>query len=817
MLSKRTISSVVQNRWFRTIVLLLATGFCATSLFLAGVFLYLNPQIPAAETYRHVQLETPMRVLSSEGALIAEFGERRRIPITLDQAPEQFINALLDTEDKRFYEHRGIDFVSLSRATAQLAGNQLLGRGIGPGASTITMQLARNISFTLERRFLRKFKEMLLSLKIEQELTKDQILALYINEMPFGKRAYGAEAAARTYYGKPLLELNLAQLAMLAGVLQAPTAGNPINGPERALKRRNLVLDRMRAEGSITELEHANARSAPITAAVHARPLDLAAPFPAEWVRRQLARQLPDIYTGGYTAYTTLKTDLQAAATRALRAGLIAYDRRHGYRGPEARFEQVAEALTGLAKAPVRGGLTPAVITQVTDTEATAQLADGSQAQLSMSALRWSPYLSVDSRGAAPRRPADIVQPADLVRLQPDEDGWKLAQLPDIQGALISLEPETGAVVAIEGGFDFGLNQFNHALQAERQPGSGFKPMVYAAALHHGVTPASIFMDAPLVFDDANLEGQYRPSNDNNRYNGPTRLREALYRSINLASMRVFLSVGGNQVHDYAGRFGFDTGEFPRNTQLAIGGGAMAVTPLEMARAYAVLANGGHLIEPHIIKRVENLEGEVILEPKHPVACAWCSDDEADMAETLPETEPDSLSDLLAEAPLEAPRVIDERVAFLMTDMMRDVIKRGTGRRARVLERKDLAGKTGTTNEAADTWFNGFNSALCTSVWVGFPSYGALGAREFGSTTPLPIWIDYMGTALDGVPESLPTQPPGIVTMRIDPETGAPAAANQENAIFEFFLAEHAPDPDEAAGLASGNDGAADLTPEDLF
>ena len=773
----------------------------------------MNPQIPAAESYRHVKLETPLRVFTADEALIAEFGERRRIPIRLDQVPRHFINALLDTEDKRFYQHSGIDFISLTNDTFGLIKSLLLEGSLGPGASTITMQLARNISFSLERRFLRKFKEMLLALKIETELEKDEILELYINEMPFGKRAYGAEAAARTYYGKSLGELNIPQLAMLAGVLQAPTAGNPINGPERALRRRNLVLSRMRAQGSITEAEYQDGVAAPITAGLHGRDLDVPAPFPAEWVRQQLLDRFPDLYTGGYSAYTTLNSRQQAAATRALRNGLIAYDRRHGYRGPEARFEDLEAGLAALANLTVQGGLAPALVTAVSHDRAKATLADGATITLEMAALRWRPYIDVDVRGPAPKRPKDVVQPGDLVRIQATEDGWRLAQLPQVQGALVSLDPATGAVLALEGGFDFGINQYNHALQAARQPGSGFKPFVYSAALQSGITPASIFMDAPLVHDDANLEAQYRPRNDNNRYNGPTRLREALYRSINLVSMRVLMRVGAGNVLDHAERFSFDTGSFPRNTQLAIGGGTMAVTPIDMAAAYAVFANGGYRVQPHIVRKVADLDGAAVFEPQHAAVCRSCEDEPS---AALPVEEPVNLEDLLAQSPAEsAEAAIDERNAFIMHQMLKDVIQRGTGRRARVLERADIAGKTGTTDDAADTWFNGYSPDVATTVWVGFPDHAPLGKREYGSNNPLPIWIDYMRIALDGLPESHPAQPPGVLSMRIDARTGALASGAQDDAIFEYFLEEHAP---KAQRLdADGDEGNPNIQPEDLF
>ena len=830
------------------------TGLCAAVLSLAGIYLYLDPQLPKAETYRHVRLETPLRVYTADRALIAEFGERRLIPVTLAEVPELFIRALLDTEDKRFYEHSGVDFMTLAKSAFDLVWN--MGQ-ITRGGSTITMQLPRNLgTFSLDKLFIRKFKEILLALKMEQELSKDEILELYINAVPFGKRAYGVQAAAYTYYGKPLQDLRLAQFAMLAGIPQAPSAGNPINGPDRALRRRNLVLRRMLEQGSIDQAAFIAASAEPISAQVHNRDLDVPAAFPAEWVRQQLLSRYDDLYTGGYEVYTTLEADLQSAADSALRTGLLSYDRRHGYRGPEERLSidednpLTEERVRGLLRSVAnRGGLEAAVVMAASAEH--AELLSNRRAApiiLDLAAVRWArTFIDQDTRGPAISRVDEVVSTGDLVRLEylgeliaetneddPDSEAssgvseaaapaavptWRLAQLPTIQGALVSLDPATGAVLALSGGFDFGMNQYNHALQAARQPGSGFKPFVYSAALDSGVTPASIFMDAPLVFDDRNLESEYRPDNDNNRYNGPTRLREALYRSINLVSMRVLLDVGAGAVLDYVPKFGFDTSTFPRNTQLAIGGGTMAVTPINMASAYAVFANGGWRIEPHILDRVLDINGEQIFQARHPVVCDDCAELSADSTD-LTSFEPATLEELFAgDAPgrgaaddtalsdgsesdmlsadlpiIPATRAIDERNAFIMHSMLRDVIRRGTGVRARrALGRADIAGKTGTTNDAADTWFNGYQPNVVTTVWVGFPNHQALGANEYGSNRPLPIWIDYMRVALNGVPEILPDQPPGVVTRKIDPKTGELATATNPDAIFEFFLEEHLP------------------------
>lgn len=833
------------RRVLGTIMWLGGTTLCGAVLSLAGLYLYLDPQIPSARSYRNVELETPLRVYSRDGALIAEYGERRLIPVTLNDVPADFVNAVLNTEDKRFFEHSGIDFISLLNDTFQL----IVYREIRGGASTITMQLARNVSFSLEQTFIRKFKEMLLALKLERELSKEEILELYINVVPFGKGAYGAEAAAQTYYGKTLKELELAQLAMLAGIPKAPTAGNPINGPERALDRRNVVLDRMLDQASISQAEHDLAAAQPITASIYARPLDVPSPYPAELIRQELAQRYDDLYSGGYEIHTTIDSALQAEAIRSVRQGLIDYDRRHGYRGPEAHIaaEDPANAypeyLAALEDLHAIGGLVPAVVVDVADEHFDALLPSNIVKRMPFETLAWARrYINENQRGPAPKVATDVVSVGDVIRLRyrPDlaeadnTEGetersatlWEFSQVPAIQGALVSVDPETGGIVAMVGGFDFGANQFNNATQAARQPGSGFKPFVYASAVNSGITPATLFLDAPLVFEDALLETQYRPRNDNARYNGETRLREALYRSINLVSIRVLQEVGAGNVLNFArNNLGFDIATFPRNTQLAIGGGTMAVTPIDMARSYALFANGGYLIQPHLLRYVKNRKGEIIHQNIKPAVCRTCDPDAADVAaEAEPATAPDlgdeesageaavavasdaasddidplieqpvAIDELLPAPP--ARQILDGRVAYIMHTMLQDVIRRGTGTKARSMGRGDIAGKTGTTDEAADTWFNGYNPALATTVWVGFSDHRPLGRREYGSTTPLPIWIDFMTEALAGSDEAYPAQPPGIVTMKIDPETGEPAPPGQPGSVFEYFLAEHAPPP----------------------
>ena len=662
------------------------------------------------------------------------------------------------------------------------------------------MQLAKVVSFSPKQEFIRKFKEMLLALKVEQELTKEQILELYVNIMSFGKRAYGVQAAAHTYYGKPVDELNLAQLAMLAGIMKKPSGGNPINGPEWALERRNLVLRRMLQQRSISEAEYLSARAAPITAAQFNPEIGLPAPYPAEWVRQQLeARYGADLYSG-FVAYTTLDARHQAAAQRAVRTGLLRYDRRHGYRGPEGRADPDAPAAETLVDYTAMSGLEPGVVVAVEERAIAVRRQDDAIVRIEWDGLRWArAFLGTDALGRLPRVAADVAAVGDVVRIEPSPDGWRLTQVPEIQGALVSLDPRTGAVRALVGGWNFHAQQFNHALQGSRQPGSGFKPFVYSAALEQGVTPATVFWDAPLVFEDANLETTYRPRNDSGDYRGPMPLRQALYQSRNAVSIRVMQRVGATPIIDHASRFGFDTSTMPNNTQLAIGGGTMTLAPLDMAAGYAAFANGGFRVEPHIIARVERLDGQVVLEPRHPMVCDPCEASDTD--------EP---------APEAALRAISERNAFIMDSMLRDVIRRGTGRRARALDRSDIAGKTGTTDLARDTWFNGYHPNLVATTWVGFSDRRPAGEREYGSTTALPIWIDYMREVLANEPEVTRAMPEGVVSVKVVPGKGS-AAPGDPNAIFEYFFDDEAPRQTRPGVSPTVGDGPRVVRPEELF
>ena len=790
---------------------------------MASTFLYLDPQIPSAETYRHYQLETPLRIYSSDGALLAEFGDRRLIPISIGDVPQSYKDAVVFTEDKRFYEHSGVDFISLANDFLKL----FLQPETRTGASTITMQIPRNVAdLSREQTFVRKFKEILLAIKIERELSKQEILELYINVVPFGKHAYGLQAASFTYYDKPVDQLNLAQIAMLAGIPKRPEGGNPINGPEWALNRRNLVLRRMFENNAISEAQYEEARHASITAKVFGRDLDLYAPYPAEWVRRDVVKELGKDAYSGYVVHTTIDSNHQKSAQNALRQGLINYDRRHGYRGPErsnAFDPQTEVSVTALSSLDTVNGLEQGIVIQLQDQSVTILRRNQSSIEIAFDEMNWArPYLSVDARGPRPKTVEDVLKIGDVIRFSSNIEGrYQLEQIPAIQGALVSIKPQSGAVTAIVGGFDFHENQYNHALQAARQPGSSFKPFVYSAAIEHGITPASIFLDAPLVFEDKNLETTYRPRNDSGRYNGPTRLRQALYRSINLVSIRVLLEIGAGKVLEHAKTIGFDITNFPRNTQLAIGGGTMSLSPLQMATAYATLANGGFQVEPHIITRIESLDGSIVFEPTRKKVCATCNSPPTNSAETNKTTTAGSslktaeAKNVMPNQFASAQRVLDERNVFIINSMLRDVIRRGTGRKALVLNREDLAGKTGTTNDATDTWFNGFHNEVSTSVWVGFSDYSPVGAQEYGSTAPLPIWIDFMGSVLENVPEAPLDQPEGVVSIKIDPVTGRAVNPNQSDTIFEYFLREHPP-LDETSTTFTDNY-SRDILAEDIF
>ena len=769
---------------------------CAAVWWIAGLYLYLSPNLPEESALRNITLRTPMRVLSRDGALIGQFGEQKRKPLQFEQIPQSFIDALLAAEDDGFFEHSGIEPLSLLRAVSELV---LTGKK-GSGGSTLTMQVARNYFLTLDQTFLRKFTEILLALEIEARLTKEEIFELYVNRVFLGHRSYGFEAAAETYYGKPLSELNLAQHAMLAGVPKAPSRNNPLSNPEKGKVRRDWILGRMANLGMIDARERLIAQNTPVTAAFYGQVVEVDADYVAEMVRQEMVERFGNgAYNEGYVVYTTVEADLQQAAHKALLEGLRTYDWRHGWRGPErrlapredetpeqtrARWEQALRDMPTIAKLP------PAIVTSVSESGVTTLSKTGESIFLSweggLSSVRG--YRSVNQTAVPAGQPGDLLAPGDMIRIRESQDGWLLAQVPKAQSALVSLDPKHGAIRALVGGMGFELSKFNRATQAKRQPGSNFKPFLYASALRAGITPSTVINDAPVVLDNLAAAQVWRPENDSGKFYGPTRLREALTFSRNLVSIRVLQRVGVRAFIRYVEALGFDTEGMQANLTLALG--THTFTPLEIATGYAILANEGFKVEPWLIERIENADGEIVYAADPLVACPECAITDSDTAEEV------RMEEILGTAVPEvraAERVMDPRVAFIISSFLNDAIQRGTGRRARVLERQDISGKTGTTNGPRDAWFSGFNRDLITTAWVGFDDYGPLGRREFGGTAALPIWIDYMREALPAA-QPLPAMPPGIVRLRVDRESGLRVRGQPEGSMMEYFLEESLPD-----------------------
>jgi len=761
----------------------------------------------------------------------AEFGEQRRAPVRFADLPQAIIDAILATEDDRFFQHPGVDYHGLIRAAVKLVST---GRK-SQGGSTITMQVARNFFLSSEKTYLRKFKEIFLALKIERYLSKQEILELYLNKIYFGHRAYGIAAAAQVYYGVSIDQLSIAQVAMIAGLPKAPSANNPVSNPQRALQRRNYVLGRMYSLGMIDPDQYRAALDESDSASLHSATIGVKAPYVAEMVRSYMLEEFGDeTYIAGYRVFTTLNSERQRAANSAVTSALLDYDRRHGYRGvlrhvdlaPEATEEEIAALVKDVK--PV-GGLIGALVIEVKEKSARIYVAGSGYADLEWEGLSWARrYASVNLRGPELETAGQLLAAGDVIRVQAvPEDLWRLAQVPQVSGALVSLRPRDGALQALVGGFDFYHSKFNRATQAQRQPGSSFKPFVYSAALNKGFTVASLFNDAPVVFDDPSLETTWRPENYSGKFYGPTRMREALTRSRNLVSIRLVRAIGPRYAARYAQRFGFRDEQLPKDLSLALGSGT--ATPMEMARAYSVWANGGFYIEPYFIQEIRDSQGRVIFTANPAVACADCEDEQTDgvpeeaEAGLIESVVPDADSDLQTEVaaaervPVYAERVVDAANVYLITSMLQDVIRRGTGRRAMVLGRKDLSGKTGTTNDQRDAWFCGFNTELVTTVWTGFDRAQPLGNGETGSRAALPMWIDYMGKALQGVPEATLPQPPGLVTVRIDAKTGLRLPSGQAGGLFELFRPENVPERYSVPEKGHGPEADAGNAAEPLF
>jgi len=835
---------------------LILSVFSGTSLLISAVYLYLTPQLPDIQSLKNIELQIPLRIYTKDGQLISEFGEQRRRPLAYQEIPSQFIHALIAAEDDRFFQHNGVDLKGLTRAAIQLVRT---GKKKS-GGSTITMQVAKNYYLSSEKTFSRKFTEILLALKIEQELSKEEILELYLNKIYLGKRAYGIEAAAQVYYGRSVSELELAQLAMLAGLPQAPSAANPINNPRRAKERRNYVLARMHTLDFIDQQQFDDAASSTIIARYHGLKSEVEGSYIAEMVRQKLYQQYgDDIYRLGFRITTTLNGKAQTQANNTLQAGLLKYDRDHGLRTkPDqellkltklqifdnettltwpTKFDQQLDidwplTLTSwqekLNSKGQYGLIHAAIVAQVLDTGAWIVSGQKQWSWLPFAGLKWAkPYIDVNRVGKEPTKASDVLSQGQMIWVTDSKtSGLQLAQIPEAEGALISIDPKQGAIRALVGGFSYSLNKYNRAIQADRQPGSAFKPFIYSAALANGFTPASIINDAPVVFKDAGLEKSWRPENSSGKFYGPTRLREALYKSQNLVSIRILKQVGPRKAVNYISPFGFPREKLNKDLSLALG--ASAVTPLELATGYTVLANGGFQIKPYFIERIEVGNEDAPRFQANPLqACLECTiEDEAttdnkttdsDMKQSRQEEEQALLAsittpllDALIPEPAPAiklaPRIMDARTHFIMNNMLQDVIKRGTGKRALALKRNDLAGKTGTTNDQKDAWFSGYNRDLVTSVWIGFDQPRTLGRWAFGGNTALPVWVNYMGAMLKGKEHRPFPQPDGIVSVRIDPETGLLAQPGQSNAIFELFKQEQIPARDSSKQSSAAQD-----------
>ncbi|MEO8673787.1 MAG: penicillin-binding protein 1A [Tahibacter sp.] len=840
-------------RLLRYSLYLALSGLLLGCLAVGIAYWLISPRLPSVETLRDVRLQVPLRVYTSDDKLIATFGETRRIPVEIEKVPDRVKNAFLAAEDARFYEHPGFDVQGIFRAIWHLVRT---GGDKGPGGSTITQQVARNFFLSPEQTYTRKISELFLALRIERALSKDEILALYLNKIFLGHRAYGVAAAAEFYYGKTLDQLSLSECAMLASLPKFPSTGNPLYNRDRAVQRRDYVLQRMQENGYATPDEVKRALLEPDQSYAHEPPIEVEAPYVAEMVRVEALQRLgAEALNDGYVIKTTLDSHQQEAANQSVRDSLVAYDRRHGYRGAEAHVELAAGSAREdwdreLAAFRIVAGLVPALITEVDKDHALAYLSDGQTAQIERPGIEWArPYHNESSRGAAPKTVDAVLKVGDIVRVsRNDENVWTLSQIPMAQAALVSIDPEDGAIRALVGGFSFARSKFNRVTQSARNPGSSFKPFLYSAAFDHGFTPASILNDAPLVFPDPSRpDGIWAPSNDDDKFEGPMRLREALVKSVNLISVRLLDAIGVRYTREYVTRFGLPLETIPENLSMALG--TASVSPLVMARGYAVFANGGFLVDPYFVATIADRDGKQMYAARVVRACRDCPDrllEEARLAKlaasdaalaanapvgnsssgsqlsplstarasTLPSAPVTATSD---QKPALAPRTIDARNAFLVTSLMRDVVRRGTGSAAMSLKRNDLAGKTGTTNEHRDAWFSGFNDRVVTSVWVGLDDFNSLGHGEFGAKAALPIWIDFMRSALDGMPEHPFAMPPGVSTARIDPATGYLASSDTGGAMLEVFKSEDIARLSAQAAEAESNEDSDQRESYDIF
>jgi penicillin-binding protein 1A len=779
-------------------------------------YVYLRPALPDVDSLRDVQLQVPLRVYTRDGKLIAAIGEQRRIPVRYEQLPKKLIQAFLATEDDRFFRHHGVDWQGILRAAV---ANARAG-GIRQGASTITMQVARDMFLTPRRDMKRKMSEIYISLLMESAFTKEEIFSLYVNKIFLGQRSYGVGAAAEVYFGKSLDQLTVAEMATLAGIPTAPSVVNPVANAEAAKVRRAHVLGRMLDLNYITQAEYDEAKNSPMESRLHGSSIEVDAQYVAEMVRNEMqAKYGDDVYTAGYKVFTTVDSRLQVAATVALRTGLLEYDRRHGYRGATAKVDlskitTPAEFDGQLEEFPVIGGLRPAIVQRVDAKSAKIYVKDMGEATLPWEKLSWARRELPDEKtDRSPAGAAEILARGDVIyTVGRTAESLLFVQVPEAQSALVSVDPRDGAVVALVGGFDYFQSKFNRVTQARRQPGSGFKPFVYAAAFDKGYTPASIVLDAPIVIDEAGKEEAWRPKEDTNKFYGPIRLREALTFSRNLVSVRLMRALGGDYTWNYVTRFGFDKSQLPNDLTLALG--TAELSPLQVAIGYSTFANGGYKVSAYSIDRIEDATGKVLLKAAPALACFECDRvtdpsaiKRAAGARTAQIDEAPHDGRTLIPPKNLAPQIIRPQVAYLLADMMKDVIRRGTGVRARTLNREDIAGKTGTTNDQRDAWFNGFNGDIETTVWVGFDQDRSLGEGEQGGRTAVPAWTYFMHEALSGAPRHGVPVPDGIVTVRISPETGLLASSDNPNGIMEKFIEGNLPKPEAYEGPNNPNEG----------
>lgn len=771
--TKKRVGIIRKFMWLNAILGFIFLPVAAVLFYAITIY----PTLPDPAELKDVSYQVPLKIVTEDGKLISEIGIKKREPLDYHEIPEKMTHAIISSEDENFFEHGGVDYKGLGRAIFELisTGEKQ------SGGSTITMQVARNFYLSKEKTYLRKLNEIILAYKIEHELSKQEILALYLNKIFLGYRSYGIAAAAKTYYGKEIKDLSLDEFAMIAGLPKAPSAFNPIANPSRAQLRRNYVLRRMNELNFITREEMIAAQAVEVHAKLTGPIIDVEAGYVAEMARRFIVEQYgDDALQNGYTIVTTINSELQARANQAVRDGLQEYERRHGYRGPIqkltlAEFADTEATLKLLEDIPNYGGLKVAAVTSVTDESALLLIENNQTTTLTFEQIEWAaPYVDVNTVGNRPKVVQDVLNVGDVVYLQWLDNQWQLAQDPKTEAALVSIDSHNGEIQALVGGFDYFRSKFNRVTQGRRQVGSNIKPFLYSAALDKGMTAATTINDAPVVFHDKNLEDLWRPENYSGRFYGPTRLRKALAHSRNLVSIRLLRQLGINNTIEYFQPFGFPLGEMEQHRDLSLSLGSVQFTPLDLVTGYATFANTGYKISPFIIKEVRDYNGDIIYQATPKRACI---NNQCVMGDEQ-----------------NAERIIDTQNAYIMTSMLQDVIRIGSGRKAKKLKREDIAGKTGTTNDQKDAWFSGYNPNIVTTVWAGFDQPSTLGRYEVGGRAALPIWMNYMEFALRNEPNLPFEMPEGLVNIPIDPETGDAVPPETPGALYEVFRQEYAPD-----------------------